>query len=111
MYALAEHYNARAQTSGQASPIPRDIIDRAPSAELRPNQKDEDSLPPYDELDAAVDRIITDRAPARNKTEEFVLNASLKSEFKRWQAPPILKVSAHAFGRGRRLPIAHRAKK
>ncbi len=105
VYALAEHYNREAEL------IPREIITRAPSAELRPNQKDQDSLPPYDELDEAVDRVITNRASARTPTEEFVLNASRKSEFKRWQAPPILKVSDHSFGRGRRMPIAHRAKK
>lgn len=104
VYALAEHYNLEREL------IPREIIDRAPSAELRPNQKDQDSLPPYDALDLAVQRIIEERRPAKNETEMFVLTASLKSEFKRWQAPPILKVSAHAFGRGRRLPIAHRAR-
>lgn len=104
VYALAEYYTAKDGT------IPRGIIDRAPSAELRPNQKDQDSLPPYDELDQAVERVIERRAAAKTKTEQFVLNASLKSEFKRWQAPPILKISDHAFGRGRRLPIAHRAR-
>lgn len=104
VYALAAHYNRQKEI------IPRDIIERAPSAELRPNQKDQDSLPPYDELDDAVVRIIEKRMPAKTEVEKFVLNASLKSEFKRWQAPPILKVSDHAFGRGRRLPIAHRAK-
>lgn len=104
VYALAEHYNLGHEV------IPREIIDRAPSAELRPGQKDQDSLPPYEALDLAVQRIIEERRPAKNETEMFVLSASLKSEFKRWQAPPILKVSAHAFGRGRRLPIAHRAR-
>jgi NAD+ synthase (glutamine-hydrolysing) len=103
VYALARLYNLDSEI------IPTEIIDRAPSAELRPNQKDQDSLPPYDELDAAVERIIEQRLPARTKTEQFVLQASLKSEFKRWQAPPILKISDHAFGRGRRFPIAHRA--
>ncbi|CAN5607607.1 NAD+ synthase [soil metagenome] len=104
VYALAAHYNLAKEL------IPNEIISRAPSAELRPNQKDQDSLPPYDELDDAVVRVIERRLPARTAIEKFVLSASLKSEFKRWQAPPILKVSAHAFGRGRRLPIAHRAK-
>ncbi|MDX9732026.1 MAG: NAD+ synthase [Bdellovibrionales bacterium] len=104
VYELARYYNSQAEV------IPSEIIDRPPSAELRPGQKDQDSLPPYDELDAAVVRIIERREPARTKTETWLLNASLKSEFKRWQAAPILKVSDHAFGRGRRLPIAHRAK-
>ncbi len=105
VYALAKLYNAEAEV------IPRDIIERAPSAELRPNQTDQDTLPPYDELDDAVVRIIEQRLPARTKTELFVLEASLRSEFKRWQAPPILKISDHAFGRGRRFPIAHKAQK
>jgi NAD+ synthase (glutamine-hydrolysing) len=104
VYALASHYNIERDV------IPKEIIERAPSAELRPNQKDQDSLPPYDELDDAVVRVIEKRMPAKNETEKFVLVASLKSEFKRWQAPPILKVSDHAFGRGRRIPIAQRAK-
>ncbi len=104
VYALAALYNRESEV------IPNEIIERAPSAELRPNQKDQDSLPPYEELDDAVVRIIEQRKPAKTEVEKFVLNASLKSEFKRWQAAPILKVSDHAFGRGRRLPIAHRAK-
>lgn len=104
VYALARLYNVSKEI------IPVDIIERAPSAELRPGQTDKDSLPPYDELDDAVVRIIEQRMPARSATEKFVLNASLKSEFKRWQAPPVLKVTDHSFGRGRRLPIAHRAK-
>lgn len=100
VYALAELYNRATEV------IPRDVIDRPPSAELKPNQKDQDTLPPYDELDDAVVRIIEKRLPARSETEKFVLRASLKSEFKRWQAAPILKVTDHAFGRGRRMPIA-----
>lgn len=100
--ALAEYYN-------QSAIIPQWIIDRPPSAELRPNQKDQDSLPPYEELDAAVEKVIENRKPAKTKVERWLLNASYKSEFKRWQAPPILKVSEHAFGRGRRMPIANSA--
>lgn len=104
VYKLARLYNKSHEI------IPQEIIDRAPSAELRAGQKDSDSLPPYDELDQAVERIIEKRETAKTETEKFVLSASLRSEFKRWQAPPILKVSEHAFGRGRRMPIAHRAK-
>ncbi|MDZ4081357.1 MAG: NAD+ synthase, partial [Bdellovibrionales bacterium] len=104
VYALARYYNQDAEL------IPSWIIDRPPSAELRPNQTDQDSLPPYEELDAAVVRVIEERKPARTGTEKWLLEASYRSEFKRWQAPPILKISDHAFGRGRRMPIAHRAK-
>lgn len=104
VYALARYYNQEAEL------IPRWIVDRPPSAELRSNQLDQDTLPPYAELDAAVVSIIEERKPARTQTEKWLLEASYRSEFKRWQAAPILKVSDHAFGRGRRMPIAHRAK-
>lgn len=101
VYELASYYNKENEI------IPQFIIDRAPSAELREGQKDQDSLPPYDLLDAAVIAMVEKRRPARTKEEKFVLNALLKSEFKRWQAPPILKVREHSFGRGRRFPVAH----
>lgn len=104
VYAMAEHYNREREV------IPRLIIDRPPSAELRPNQKDEDSLPPYDVLDPAVKKIVEGYRSAKGEVEERVLGMLLRSEFKRWQAPPILKVSDHAFGRGRRFPLAHKAK-
>ena len=104
VYALAEHYNKDREI------IPTEIITRPPSAELRPNQKDQDSLPPYDELDAAVKKIVEKQKPARTETEKWLLSTTMKNEFKRWQAPPVLKVSGHAFGRGRRMPIAHKAR-
>ncbi len=104
VYQLAALYNAQAEV------IPQEIIDRAPSAELRPNQKDQDTLPPYDELDAAVVNLVERSATAKTKAEKWLLPVIMRTEFKRWQAPPILKVSEHSFGRGRRWPIAHRAK-
>lgn len=104
VYSLARYYNQEAEL------IPSWIIDRPPSAELRPNQRDQDSLPPYEDLDETVVNIIEKRKPARTATEKWILDTSYRSEFKRWQAAPILKVSDHAFGRGRRMPIAHRAK-
>lgn len=104
VYALAENYNSEREL------IPEIIISRPPSAELRPNQRDQDSLPPYDELDASVRNIVERQKPARTSVDKWLLSSLAKSEFKRWQAPPILKVSRHAFGRGRRMPIAHRAK-
>jgi NAD+ synthase (glutamine-hydrolysing) len=88
--------------------IPVGIIDRPPSAELRPDQKDEDTLPPYDELDRIVDKLVVNCKPTRGETEKWVLKALARNEFKRWQAPPVLRVSQHAFGRGRRVPIATR---
>ena len=104
VYELARLYNS------QHFQIPEEIITRAPSAELRPNQKDQDSLPSYDELDRAVERIVEHAKPARTPTEKWLIEALMKSEFKRWQSAPVLKVSGHAFGRGRRLPIAHKAR-
>ncbi|MGZ3744565.1 MAG: NAD+ synthase [Pseudobdellovibrionaceae bacterium] len=103
IYELAKIYNAQGET------IPKAIIERAPSAELRPNQKDQDTLPPYDLLDAAVVNLVERLGPAKSATDQWLLPLIMRTEFKRWQAPPILKVSAHAFGRGRRWPIAHKA--
>ncbi len=103
VYALARYYNKQHEI------IPQWIIDRPPSAELRPDQKDEDSLPSYKELDRSVYRLVEEYKKPRGAVDQFVLNQLMKTEFKRWQAPPILKISQHAFGRGRRLPIAHGA--
>ncbi len=100
VFALAELYSERGGKSLER------IAGRAPSAELRPNQKDQDSLPPYPELDKAVNKVIENKGPVRSASEKWLAQALLRSEFKRWQAPPILRVSAHAFGRGRRWPIS-----
>jgi NAD+ synthase (glutamine-hydrolysing) len=103
VYALCELYNQTQEL------IPLQIIERAPSAELRPNQKDQDSLPPYRDLDASVVRLVEMGMPVKTKTDQWLHSILLRTEFKRWQAPPILKVSRHSFGRGRRWPIAHQA--
>jgi NAD+ synthase (glutamine-hydrolysing) len=100
VYDLAKHYNLETEI------IPKEIILRPPTAELRPNQKDQDSLPSYDLLDESVDHLVTNSKRPRNKLDQWVLQKIYHTEFKRWQAPPILKVSAHAFGRGRRWPLA-----
>ncbi|AFY03379.1 NAD+ synthase [Bdellovibrio bacteriovorus] len=104
VYALARYYNRQGEV------IPQEIIDRPPSAELRPNQKDQDSLPEYDDLDKAVTYLVEKSGPAKSATEKWLLPVLMRTEFKRWQAPPILKVSQHSFGRGRRYPVAHRAR-
>lgn len=104
VYALARHYNAHYEL------IPSNILTRAPSAELRPNQKDQDSLPEYDDLDKAVVNVVEKRLAAKNDVEKWLVNAVMKTEFKRWQAAPVLKVSEHSFGRGRRYPLAHKAR-
>lgn len=101
---LCEHYNKEIEI------IPDFIIRRPPSAELRPDQKDQDSLPAYELLDKAVQNIVEKKKPAKSETEKWLIKQLMKTEFKRWQAPPILKMSEHSFGRGRRYPIAHKAK-
>lgn len=102
VFSLAHLYNSQYEL------IPKGIIERPPSAELRPGQKDEDSLPPYHLLDDSVHRMVTlSEAPSKKRDKDLLKMLAL-SEFKRWQAPPILKVTAHAFGRGRRFPITHR---
>lgn len=104
VYELANHFNNSYEL------IPKQIITRAPSAELRPNQKDQDSLPAYELLDASVVKIVENRKKTTTKTDQWLLQALMRTEFKRWQSPPILKVSEHSFGRGRRYPVAHKAK-
>ncbi len=94
--------------------IPQNSISKAPSAELKPDQKDQDDLPPYDQVDDALEawvqarlepgrvaRAVGDRAVA-----ETLLDRMDWSEFKRRQAPPSIKISSKAFGVGRRMPIA-----
>ena len=104
VYDLSNYYNKEKEI------IPDRIITREPSAELKENQKDSDSLPHYDLLDQSVDKLVCQKADAESDVDQWVLKKLYQSEFKRWQAPPILKVSEHAFGRGRRMPVAHKAK-
>jgi len=102
VYELANHYNSETEL------IPAKIIDRAPSAELKPNQKDQDTLPPYEELDSAVINIVQHSKAPKTQTEKWLLERLVQTEFKRWQSAPILKVTSHSFGRGRRWPLAHK---
>ena len=114
VYALCRSMNARAKARGEVEPIPSPIIDKAPSAELRPNQTDQDSLPPYETLDAILERyIVGNRSAAEIIDEGFdpalverVVTLVARSEYKRRQAAPVIKVSPRAFGTGRRIPIA-----
>jgi NAD+ synthetase len=114
VYALAGHLNASA---GRAL-IPVASLTKAPSAELRPGQTDQDSLPPYPLLDAIleslVERNLSVEAAARRTGAPLALVRRIagqvdRAEYKRKQAAPGLKVSAKAFGSGRRIPIAQRA--
>lgn len=95
--------------------IPENTLVRAPSAELRPNQTDQDSLPPYDVLDAILAAYVEQRLPVEDIVAQgwdqnlvkWVMRRVDSNEYKRWQAPPILRVTTKAFGMGRRNPIAH----
>ena len=89
--------------------IPNKIITRPPTAELRKGQLDSQSLPDYKLLDQSVDNLVTYCKPVQTPTDRWLSKKIYASEFKRWQAPPILKVSVHSFGRGRRWPVAHQA--
>jgi NAD+ synthetase len=112
IYELARHINERA---GRAL-IPQRTITKPPSAELRPNQTDQDTLPPYDVLDAVLERYEVrlegaDEIVAAGFDREVVTDVIRKihaSEYKRQQAAPGLKVTSRAFGFGRRMPIAAR---
>ncbi len=112
IYALSEFIN---QQSGREL-IPQNSITRAPSAELRPNQTDQDSLPPYNLLDAILHRYIEEEKGAGEIVKEGFDPATVsrvirlvdRSEYKRRQAAPGLKVTSRAFGFGRRMPIAQR---
>jgi NAD+ synthase (glutamine-hydrolysing) len=94
--------------------IPRSSIEKVPSAELRPNQTDQDSLPPYQILDEILQAYVEEEKSAADIVAEGFDEATVakviklidRSEYKRRQAPPGLKVTSRAFGFGRRMPIA-----
>jgi NAD+ synthase (glutamine-hydrolysing) len=109
VYALARYVNRECEI------IPRAIIEKPPSAELRPGQLDTDSLPPYEILDPLVEAFVERYMPMQAIADQLGLNLALvqkvvklieQSEYKRQQAAPVLKVTAKSFGSGRRFPIA-----
>jgi NAD+ synthase (glutamine-hydrolysing) len=112
VYELAERVNERA---GRAI-IPRRSIERAPTAELRPNQTDQDTLPPYDLLDGILQAYVEeDRGLAEivalgydRATAAEVIRMVDRAEYKRRQAPPGVRITPRAFGKDRRLPITNR---
>ncbi len=107
VYELARYINSGSEI------IPENIITKAPSAELRPNQKDSDSLPDYDVLDQILFQYIEQRKGPKELIamgfDAALVTRILKlvntSEYKRYQTPPILRISSKAFGMGRRMPI------
>ena len=109
VYRLSHYVNSRRPV------IPQATLEKPPSAELRPDQKDSDSLPPYDVLDAILEDYVEESHTAEQIAADHGFDLSLvrrvirmveRSEYKRQQAAPGLKISAKAFGYGRRFPIA-----
>lgn len=116
VWALAKWRNKVAAERGETPPIPERSISKEPSAELRPDQKDSDSLPDYYELDRVL-RAYVDGDQGRDELIAQGLDAELvkrvislvdKAEYKRRQYPPGPKVSGRAFGKDRRLPMTSR---
>ena len=116
VWQLARWRNQQASANGQVEPIPPRSITKEPSAELRPGQKDTDSLPDYAQLDALLEAYVHEDTGARDLVEqgfapdlvERVLGLTDSAEYKRRQYPPGTKIGARAFGRDRRLPITNR---
>ena len=117
VYRLARLANKRYAQRGLPPPIPENTLTKPPSAELRPDQKDTDSLPEYDVLD----RILVDYVEHYESVPEITRKEDIsedlvrdivrkvdRNEYKRQQAAPGLRVTSKAFGIGRRFPIAHR---
>jgi NAD+ synthase (glutamine-hydrolysing) len=116
VWELARWRNAEAQHRGEKPPIPLASISKAPSAELRPGQVDQDSLPPYEVLDAILDRYV-EGAQGRAELVEAGFDVAVvdqviglvdSAEWKRRQFAPGPKISSLAFGRDRRLPVTNR---
>jgi NAD+ synthase (glutamine-hydrolysing) len=108
VYELARYLNREGEI------IPLKIITKAPSAELRPHQKDQDTLPPYEVLDRIINDYLMEGLSYQDlvnqgldpETVQWVIRTIDRNEYKRRQAAPGLKITSKAFGMGRRIPIA-----
>ncbi len=115
VYELCRYRNEVALRDGDVEPIALAVLTKAPSAELRPDQRDDQSLPPYDELDPLLERYVegdatADELIAQGHDRELVLRITKLvdlSEYKRRQMPPGVRISKKAFGRDRRMPITN----
>src|SRR5437762_227547 len=118
VYELARWINSdySARSGAKRQIIPGSTIEKAPSAELKPNQKDQDTLPPYEILDKILQLYVEENLSARDiiargfdeKTVRWVQRRVDRNEYKREQSAPGLKVTSRAFGVGRKMPIAQR---
>ncbi len=112
VYELCRYRN----TVGDRPVIPQSVIDKPPSAELRPDQKDEDSLPPYSVLDPILKAYVEDDYAFEDivamgfapETVKHIISLVDRNEYKRRQSPPGIKITPRNFGRDRRMPIANR---
>ncbi len=110
VYELSRYLNRNGEI------IPKVIIDKEPSAELRPGQKDTDSLPPYNVLDpmleALIEKGLSENELVQQGHKRDLIASTIRkyeiNEYKRFQSPPILKITATAFGPGRRIPLARK---
>ncbi len=110
VYNLARYFNRDREV------VPPHIISKPPSAELKPDQKDTDSLPPYDQLDLILEAYIEQQLSAEkigtagmaSGEVERIIGMVNRNEYKRYQTPPILRISSKAFGVGRRIPLVAR---
>jgi NAD+ synthase (glutamine-hydrolysing) len=115
VYRLAAARNRWAVQRGETPPIPERVMTRAPTAELRPNQKDSDSLPPYPVLDDILERYVEQEqsleemvaAGIDRQTAVQVIERVDRNEYKRRQAPPGVRISQRAFGKDRRYPLTN----
>lgn len=115
VYELCRYRNEKAVQDGDPEPIPVTVLTKAPSAELRPDQRDDQSLPAYEELDPLLELYVeedvtAEQLIARGHDEALVLRITRLvdlSEYKRRQMPPGVRISKKAFGRDRRMPITN----
>ena len=115
VYELCHYRNDLALELGDLAPIPQNVLTKAPSAELRPGQRDDQSLPPYDELDPLLELYVEQDVTADQLLERGYDRALVEritklvdfAEYKRRQMPPGVRISAKAFGRDRRMPITN----
>lgn len=116
VYDLCAWRNDQARLRGETEPIPSNILTKAPSAELRPDQRDDQSLPPYEELDPILELYVEQDATAAQIVQagyDPALVARItrlvdNAEYKRRQSPPGVRISDKAFGKDRRMPITNR---
>jgi NAD+ synthase (glutamine-hydrolysing) len=115
VYELCRYRNRRAEAQGAIGPIPEAVLEKPPSAELRPDQRDDQSLPPYDLLDPVLAAYVErDRTAADLVADGFdpeVIDRVVRlvdgAEYKRRQMPPGVRITTKAFGKDRRMPITN----